>query len=37
VVWDGSGRRGNPLPDGTYFYIVTLMGDVFKGWVELTR
>jgi gliding motility-associated-like protein len=37
VVWDGSNRRGNPLPDGTYFYIVTLMGDVFKGWVELTR
>jgi gliding motility-associated-like protein len=37
VVWDGNNKRGAPLPGGTYFYIVTVNGEIHKGWVELSR
>ena len=37
-VWDGT-RKSDPVPDGTYFYILDL-GDgteVRKGWIQLIR
>jgi gliding motility-associated-like protein len=37
VVWDGKNSGGNDLPDGTYFYMATIEGDTYKGWVEITR
>ncbi len=36
VAWDGTNNRGKPLPDGTYYYIVTLKGvDSYTGWVHI--
>lgn len=37
VVWRGTNQNENPLPDGTYFYIIEAGGEVEKGWVELTH
>ena len=38
VVWKGQDYQNQPLPDGTYFYIVTISGAApYKGWVQLTR
>lgn len=37
VVWDGKNSGGNDLPDGTYFYMATIEGETYKGWVEITR
>lgn len=37
VVWDGKNSGGNDLPDGTYFYLATVDGETYKGWVEITR
>ena len=38
VVWKGTDWKGQPLPDGTYYYIVTIQGATpLKGWVQLTR
>lgn len=38
VVWNGQNRRGQNLPDGTYYYLVSIPGqDLIKKWVELTR
>lgn len=37
VVWDGSNMQNQKLPQGTYFYIVTVDTKKYKGWVELTR
>lgn len=37
IVWNGDNERGKPLSDGTYYYLVTIPGNVFKHWVELTR
>lgn len=37
VVWKGENNGGNNLPDGTYFYIADVSGEVYKGWVEITR
>jgi gliding motility-associated-like protein len=39
VVWDGQSNKNNKtqLPDATYFYVVDAGGEVYKGWVELTR
>jgi gliding motility-associated-like protein len=37
VVWKGEDTQGQPLPDGTYFYIVNIGGPPLKGWVQLTR
>jgi gliding motility-associated-like protein len=34
VVWDGSNRHGEPLPDGTYFYILHVNNiGKFNGWI----
>ncbi|MBI2269553.1 MAG: gliding motility-associated C-terminal domain-containing protein [Bacteroidetes bacterium] len=37
VVWNGDNKRGQLLPDGTYFYVVKYDNKTEKGWVELTR
>lgn len=37
VVWAGETAGGNPLPDGTYFYIAEVAGVTHKGYVELTK
>jgi gliding motility-associated-like protein len=37
VVWDGSNRAGKQLPDATYFYLVEVNKEKYKGWVELTH
>lgn len=37
VVWTGKNKQGNDLPDGTYFYVVTIGDKTEKDWVELTR
>lgn len=38
VVWKGKDYTNEPLPDGTYFYLVTINGAApLKGWVQLTR
>jgi gliding motility-associated-like protein len=37
IVWGGENKRGQLLPDGTYFYIVKYKDKTEKGWVELTR
>ncbi len=34
VRWEGDNKRGEPLPDGTYFYILEIQGyDPVQGWV----
>jgi gliding motility-associated-like protein len=35
-VWDGT-SKGQPVPDATYFYIVEVGGQTYKGWVEVTH
>jgi gliding motility-associated-like protein len=38
VFWDGSNEHGKPVPDGTYFYTLTIRGRKnFKGWIQLKR
>ena len=37
VVWEGKNLRDENLPQGTYFYIITVDQKKYKGWVELTR
>lgn len=37
VVWDGRNSRGEHLPDATYFYLVEIEDEVYKGYVEITR
>lgn len=37
VVWKGENKKGQLLPDGTYFYVVNYNDKTEKGWVELTR
>lgn len=40
VVWAGTNKSGNPLPDATYFYIIELNGKICKeckGWVEVSH
>lgn len=38
ISWNGEGNgRGRPLVSATYFYIVKINGNIYKGWVELTR
>lgn len=36
-VWKGTNNGGKDLPDGTYFYLANVAGDIYKGWVEITR
>ncbi|SHF20993.1 gliding motility-associated C-terminal domain-containing protein [Mariniphaga anaerophila] len=37
VVWDGTNNRDELLPDGTYYYIVTLIKETksYTGWVHI--
>lgn len=35
--FDGSHQNGQQLPDGTYYYIATFNGVVYKGFIEITR
>lgn len=38
VVFNGTDDRGNKLPSGTYFYVITAdQREPAKGWLELTR
>jgi len=37
VVWDGKAENGDDLPDGTYYYVITMPEGDTKGWVELTH
>lgn len=37
VLWQGTNLKEEKLPDGTYFYLVTIDSKKYKGWVELTR
>ncbi|HEX8514793.1 MAG TPA: gliding motility-associated C-terminal domain-containing protein [Bacteroidia bacterium] len=37
VVWEGKNRAGKDLPDATYFYLVEVNKEKYKGWVELTH
>ncbi len=37
VMWTGETDSGSALPDGTYFYVATAGGVVYKSFVELTR
>jgi gliding motility-associated-like protein len=35
--WDGKSSRGTYLPEGTYYYLLTIGSDRFKGFVILKR
>jgi len=37
VVWDGKTESGDELPDGTYYYVITMANATTKGWVEITH
>lgn len=37
IVFNGEGKEGAALPDGTYYYIVTVNEQVYKGYFEITR
>lgn len=37
VVWDGVTKDGVKLTSGTYFYLVTVNDNLYKGYIELTR
>ncbi len=37
VVWAGTTQQGEPLPDGTYYYYVTIDETVYNGYIELIR
>lgn len=39
-TWDGTNEDGNPLPEGTYIYIIDVKGDnpiMYKGSIEIIR
>ncbi len=35
--FDGVHQNGEPLPDGTYFYIAKFDNSNYKGWIEVSR
>lgn len=37
VVWKGTNTNGDNVPDGTYFYVVTVPARTVTGWVQVTR
>ena len=40
VVWDGKNKNGEPVPDGTYFYVIevgSLIQHTLTGWVQITN
>lgn len=38
-VWDGSNKKGDPLVNGTYFYVIELidLGIQESGWVQIAK
>lgn len=39
IPWDGTNKKGNAVPDGAYFYVITLKGsiDPIRGTVTIIR
>ena len=37
VVWHGENEQGEPLPAGTYYYVIKAKGKNYSKWVELLR
>ncbi|MBL4651333.1 MAG: gliding motility-associated C-terminal domain-containing protein [Flavobacteriales bacterium] len=38
VVWNGTNTRGELLPTGTYFYVITIDGEITdKNWIQIVR
>ncbi len=37
VIWEGTNMKNERLPEGTYFYLISINSKKFKGWVELSR
>ena len=35
--WDGTNQNGEPLPEGTYFYIISCSDEEYKGTILLMR
>ena len=37
--WDGTNKKGNAVPDGTYFYVIILKGgtEPIRGTVTIIR
>ncbi|SFJ90489.1 T9SS type B sorting domain-containing protein, partial [Myroides guanonis] len=35
--WVGQDKSGNPLPDGTYYYVVTAHDKIRTGWVQINK
>jgi hypothetical protein len=37
-TWDGTRKdNGQALPDGTYYYVLTLDGEIKKGFIYINR
>ena len=36
-VWDGKNKNGVDLPEGTYYFVLTLSFTTYSGYIELTR
>jgi gliding motility-associated-like protein len=36
-VWKGKNMNDDDLPAGVYFYVAEIGGQVYKGFIELTR
>lgn len=37
VVFDGTDLSGSKLPDGTYYYVISVGGESMKGWLEISH
>ncbi|MBL4625344.1 MAG: gliding motility-associated C-terminal domain-containing protein, partial [Flavobacteriales bacterium] len=38
VVWDGTNGNGEPLPTGTYFYVLEIDGEITeRDWIQIVR
>jgi gliding motility-associated-like protein len=37
VVWQGNGELNDPLPSGTYYYLLQIEGSDWNGFIELIR
>jgi gliding motility-associated-like protein len=36
IVWKGTNQKGDQLPDGTYYYLLTIKnGNKYSGWIFL--